>query len=133
MTNGTNSYAVTHCLGMRGIDMKPAVFNRVAHAAGVLHKAFRASAKEPSKVKSFWRLTEAGHAYAVEVENDRTPEPVVQYLDGRFDDLLAFLQPTIDVMVREGEITPVARDHEKGEAYRRQFQAQQHKQTGEQF
>ncbi|WP_211610160.1 hypothetical protein [Paraburkholderia haematera] len=107
--------------------------NRVMHAAGVLVKAFRASGKDPSKVKPYWKLGEAGERIAVEVENQRSPEPVVQYFDGRFDELLDYLAPTIDAMVREGEIKPVARDHEKGEQYRAALEVQQRKHAGEAF
>lgn len=107
------TYAAKHVLGMRGISLKPAEFNRVAAAAGVIVKAFRASGKDASKVKSFWRVAEAGAGFAIEVENERSPEPVVQYLDDRFDDLLEYLASTIDAMVREGEIKPVECDAEQ--------------------
>lgn len=130
MTNET-TYAVSHCLKLRGISLKPAEFNRVAAAAGVIVKAFRASGKDASKVKAFWRVDEAGTGFAVEIENDRSPEPVVQYVDDRFDELLEFLAPTIDAMTREGEIKPVERDAEKGAQYRAALEAQQRGQSGE--
>ena len=130
MINET-TYAVSHCLKLRGISLKPAEFNRVAAAAGVIIKAFRASGKDPAKVKSYWRLGGAAAGFAVEIENDRSPEPVVQYLDDRFDDLLEYLASTIDAMVREGEIKPVERDAEKGAQYRAALEAQQRGQSGE--
>lgn len=119
------TYAATHCLGLRGISMATKDFNRVAHAAGVLAKAWRASGKDPSKAKPFLKLGESAGGYAVAVENDRSPEPVIQYFDSSFDALLEHLAPTITVMVHEGEIAPITRDPAKGDAYRTAFDQQQ--------
>ena len=127
------TYAAKHVLGMRGISMKPAEFNRVAAAAGVIVKAFRSSAKDPGKVKSYWRLGEAGERFAIAVENERSPEPSIQYLDDRFDELLAFMAPWLDAMQAEGEIPKITRNAEAGDAYRATLEAQQRERSGEAF
>jgi hypothetical protein len=125
--NDTNepTYALTHCLRMRGIGTKPADMNRALHAAGVLQKASRASGKDPNKVKPFWRVGEAAEGFAIAVENELSPEPVIQYRDDRFDALLDFLRPTIEAMVREGELKPIIRDDARGAEYRSAYDAEQ--------
>jgi hypothetical protein len=125
------TYAVSHCLKLRGISVKPTEFNRAAAAAGVIVKAFRASGKDASKVKSFWRVGEAGTGFAVEIENERSPEPSIQYLDVRFDALLAFMAPWLDAMQAEGEIPKITRDAEAGAAYRATLEHRE--QSGEAF
>lgn len=133
MANQT--FAVTHLLGMAGMSMKAADFNKAAHVAGVLEKAFRASGKDPSKVKPFWKVGPAGEAFAVAIESDRSPEPIVQFHENKFEALLDFLRPTIEAMVREGELKPITRDAAKGAQYRADFEAAQHTaaERGEQF
>ncbi|MGF6772898.1 hypothetical protein P3T18_005392 [Paraburkholderia sp. GAS199] len=91
----------------------------------LLAKAFRASGKDPSKVRPHRKLGQAGDGFAVEIENDRAPESVVQYVETRFDDLLEYFAPTIDAMAREGEIKPAVRDAAKGAEYRAAFEAAQ--------
>jgi hypothetical protein len=129
--------SVSDCLGVRGIAIKATAMNKALHSAGVLQKAWRPSSKDSSKTKSYWTINPEFSAYAVELQSELSPVPVVQFVAAAFDALLDFLAPTIAAMQREGELGSFDRCPIRADAYRIEWEQKraerEQAETGEQF